>query len=282
MEASGGSMRIQSQSRMWRPGLDSLTLITASPVTPFPKHSHEHFVVAVTEAGVCGNVYRDGLRFAGPGTLVVIHPGEIHTGFPAGKSAWAYRAAYPELSLLRELAGMDSNGVPFFREPVIHDSALAYEFLTAHHLLESPAELLQGQERLMRVLEQLATRYAHGRRESPLPPPSVAALRRARDYLESAYHRNVTVAELAKVADLSMFHFLRSFQRQFGLTPHAFLNQLRVGRAREMILRGTPIAQAASEVGFVDQAHLTRWFKRLLGVTPGRVKPVGTHRSSIT
>ena len=264
---------------MWRPGLDSLTLITASPVTPFPKHSHEHFVVAVTEVGVCGNVYREGLRFAGSGSLVVIHPGEIHTGFPAGKAAWAYRAAYPELSLFRELAVMD---IPYFPEPVIHDSALALEFLTAHRLLESSAELLEGQDRLMRVLGQLAARYAHFRRESPLPPPSVAALRRARDYLESVYDRNVTVAELAKVADLSLFHFLRAFQRQFGLTPHAFLNQLRVGRAREMILRGKPIAQAAVETGFVDQSHLTRWFKRLLGVTPGRVKPVGTHRSSAT
>lgn len=279
MDTSGGSMRVHSQSRMWRPGLDSLTLIAASPVTPFPKHSHEHFVVAVTEAGVCGNAYRDGVRFAGPGTLVVIHPGEIHTGFPAGKSAWAYRAAYPEASLFSELAAMET---PVFRDPVIHDSALALEFLTAHRLLESPAELLQGQERLIRVLGQLAARYAHCPRESPLPRPSVAALRRARDYLESACNRNVTVAELAQVADLSLFHFLRAFQRQFGLTPHAFLNQLRVGRAREMILRGKPIAQAAVDAGFVDQSHLTRWFKRLLGVTPGRVKPVGTHPSSAT
>jgi AraC-like DNA-binding protein len=264
-------MQGQTQSRMWRPGLDSLTLIAASPVTPFPKHSHEHFVVAVTEAGVCGNMYRDGVHFAGPGSLVVIHPGEIHTGFPAGPSAWAYRAAYPEPSLLSELAAGD--GMPFFREPVIHDSTLALEFLAAHRLLEAPAEVLQGQERLICVLRQLAARYSDCRREAPLPLPSVAALRRARDYLESAYDRNVTVAELAKVADLSLFHFLRSFQRQFGLTPHAFLNQLRVGRAREMILRGKSIAEAASEAGFVDQSHLTRWFKRLLGVTPGRVKP---------
>ena len=70
-----------------------------------------------------------------------------------------------------------------------------------------------------------------------------------------------------------MFHFLRAFSRQFGITPHAYLNQVRVHQARELILRGVPIARAAVDVGFVDQSHLTKRFKRLLGVTPGQVLP---------
>jgi len=106
-------------------------------------------------------------------------------------------------------------------------------------------------------------------------------LRRARDYLESAYDRTVTVAELAKVADAQLVSLPAGLPAaSLASPPHAFQNQLRVGRAREMILRGKPIAQAAVDAGFVDQSHLTRWFKRLLGAPPGRVKPFGTNRHS--
>jgi AraC-like DNA-binding protein len=60
------------------------------------------------------------------------------------------------------------------------------------------------------------------------------------------------------------------FKDRVGLTPHAYQDQLRVRRAKQLLDREVPIAQAAVEAGFYDQAHLTRHFKRVMGVTPGR------------
>jgi AraC-like DNA-binding protein len=82
--------------------------------------------------------------------------------------------------------------------------------------------------------------------------------------------RPVTLAALASLSGLSRFHFLRSFARATGLTPHAFQVQARLHLARRLILAGQPLADVAAEAGFADQSHLTRLFARSYGMPPGR------------
>jgi AraC-like DNA-binding protein len=80
----------------------------------------------------------------------------------------------------------------------------------------------------------------------------------------------VSLAALSSVAALSRFELVRRFRRDTGLTPHAFQTNLRIARARDMLNRGEPAAQVAAQCGFADQPHLTRTFKRAVGVTPAR------------
>ena len=72
------------------------------------------------------------------------------------------------------------------------------------------------------------------------------------------------------IAGLSSFHLCRVFKAGVGLAPHAYVSQLRVRRAKQLMAEGVPIAQAAVDAGFFDQAHLSRHFKRIIGLTPGR------------
>ena len=78
------------------------------------------------------------------------------------------------------------------------------------------------------------------------------------------------LADLAAVARLSPYHFHRSFRVTTGLTPHAFQTNLRIAHARTMLRAGDSIAGVAASCGFADQSHLTRTFRRAVGVTPGR------------
>jgi AraC-like DNA-binding protein len=86
-----------------------------------------------------------------------------------------------------------------------------------------------------------------------------------------------TLGELALVTGVGPFALIRAFQAETGLPPHAYLNQLRVRRARELLDRGVPPAGAAAEAGFADQAHLTRHFKRVVGVPPGAYQQARRH-----
>ena len=74
--------------------------------------------------------------------------------------------------------------------------------------------------------------------------------------------------ELAAVARVSRFHLVHAFTREIGLSPHAYQVHIRVERARRLLQRGMSAAGAAASVGFADQSHLTRWFKRILRLTP--------------
>ncbi|MDB4974844.1 MAG: sle [Myxococcaceae bacterium] len=92
---------------------------------------------------------------------------------------------------------------------------------------------------------------------------------RARDRLETELCSPPTLGELAEAVGANRFALLRSFRRAFGVTPHAFLMTLRIERARSRIARGAELIEIAHELGFADQPHFTRVFKRIVGVTPG-------------
>ena len=96
----------------------------------------------------------------------------------------------------------------------------------------------------------------------PLHPAVSASLRRFELPEEEG-------ADTASAADaLSPFHFIRRFRRELGLTPHKYLVQSRVRAARHLLAHAPSIADLAARLGFCDQSHLDRCFKRALGVSP--------------
>ena len=79
---------------------------------------------------------------------------------------------------------------------------------------------------------------------------------------------HLTLADLAAAAGTTQFQLIGLFRRGTGLTPHAYLTQVRLGEACRLLRRGVPIADAAIAAGFYDQSALTRHFKRCYGMTP--------------
>src|SRR5579863_7969562 len=95
------------------------------------------------------------------------------------------------------------------------------------------------------------------------------AVRRAREYMEIHFTENISIARLAALVSLSPYYFARVFGRQTNVPPHAYLESIRIRKAQEFLDCGHTPASAAISAGFVDQSHLTRRFRRFLGITPG-------------
>lgn len=95
-------------------------------------------------------------------------------------------------------------------------------------------------------------------------------IRRALRHIERHFTEALYLDDLAALAGLSVCRFVTVFRRQVGLTPHRFVCRQRVRYARTLLADGVPAAQAALEAGFFDQSHLSRHFKSVYGVTPGR------------
>lgn len=112
-------------------------------------------------------------------------------------------------------------------------------------------------------------------RNAEAPPPEPRGLRerratsRARELLHERLEPEFGLTELADEVGLSKAYLVRAFKRELGLPPHEYQMQLRVAHARRLLAAGVPATQVAQDAGFYDQSHLTRWFKRVLGVTPG-------------
>lgn len=99
-------------------------------------------------------------------------------------------------------------------------------------------------------------------------------------FVEDNLNRSIALSELAAVANVSKFHFCRLFKQRTGMTPMAFVEQLRIERARQLIRDTTlALAEVALLTGFADQSHFTRRFRRRVGVTPAVfVRQCGAHR----
>lgn len=93
-------------------------------------------------------------------------------------------------------------------------------------------------------------------------------VKRAMDYAEKNLHQRLTVDDLANCASLSRHHFSRVFVRSVGMPPFRYVMRKRIHRAKSLLARGAPIAEAAYLSGFTSQSHMTRVFNEQVGITP--------------
>ena len=263
-------------ARMWRAeDLGGLELLRATlSEFAFRPHAHEEFFIAITEGGLATPTYRGDRLVIGPGDLIVLNPEEAHAGGPPAEASWTYRALYPRPDLMREIMAEfpgDGRTMPQFGGDVVRDREVAARLRRFHKLSEPPeSSMLEREAYLAEALVLLVGRHAAPAQVPRSPGRERRAVRLSREYLEEHAEENVTLQALAGLAGLSAFHLCRVFREAVGMPPHAYQTQVRVRRAKSLLRAGLPITQVAAEAGFYDQAHLTRHFKRIVGLTPGR------------
>ena len=273
--AQSEPMDTREKITFWRdPALSNLELLRATYLThTFAPHTHEGYAIGIVDKGAERFKYRHGIHVAPEGSIVVINPGEMHTGESATSRGWSYRMLYPDISLLQRAASDledKQRAIPFFPTPVIHDPAMAQLLSQLHVALATSSSELERESLLTWTLAHFIRRHAD-------TPPGVltsvterANVLRVRAYLEEHFTENISLDQLATLVNLSPFYLLRVFRDTVGLPPHSYLTQVRVARAKRLIGASTPLAEVAMMVGFTDQSHLHRHFKALVGVTPGQ------------
>ncbi|MFI9752313.1 AraC family transcriptional regulator [Streptomyces collinus] len=254
-----------TRARLGRSGppLDLLTAHFDSHV--YAPHAHDEFTIGVTVGGSEVIAYRGGHIHSYPGSIVVLEPGEMHTGGPAACDGYAYQALYAEPALLTDGT---LGGLPHFRDPVLHDPELAAALRAAHTDISACPDPLEAESRLPWLLTALARRHSTARATGDTVPGAVGIARTVRDRLADELLDPPSLALLATDLGMSRYQLLRAFRTTMGVPPYAWLAQHRVARARGLLEAGLRPAEVAGLVGFADQAHLTRWFRRVLGVTP--------------
>ena len=238
----------------------------------YPRHIHDTFSVGVNENVPTTFFYRGVHHVAPAGAITLVNPGEVHTGQALRECAWYYRSLYPSAELLGELAGDVGAGharTPFFPDPVIVDPRLADSLLRAHRISEHPRDGLEQDCELVGVLGDLLRRHSDLRVSGCTHRPERPAVRLAREYIEAYCSAKIVLQSLADLVGLSKYHFIRVFREATGLSPAQYQTQVRIQQAKGLLRQGHPISGVAARLGFSDQSHFTRQFKRWVGVTPG-------------
>lgn len=271
-EVSGMPRVDENRTRFWfdrqTPGL---SLLCADFTThEYPAHIHEALMIAVTEAGG-SEIKASGVADeAHTAALLVVNPAEPHSSRMNGSDHWRYRSFYLERSAIDEVVrGLGLGELPGFRRNIVKDQDLIGGFLRLHRVLDDGrTDELRRRELLVAAFGQLVRRHGGSGGRVPLAPRDLVLLSSVIEVMRGRYPQHVKLQDLAAVAGLTQFQLIGLFRKGIGMTPHAYLTQIRLESARSQLRTGTPIAEVAISSGFYDQAALTRHFKRCYGITP--------------
>jgi AraC-like DNA-binding protein len=232
----------------------------------FDPHTHEAYGLGAIEAGAERFRYRGSEHIAPPDSLVQMNPDVLHTGRAETEGGWRYRMAYIDTDVVEALTG--ERGW-WFDEAVRHDRPCAQRVTRLLDALWLEQEPLAFDSLLASLLMEFGRNARAASRPMTSAAPRFAPVI---EYLRANLAERLTLDDVATVAGLSPFHFLRSFQAQYHATPQQMLMALRLYEAKRRLAAGEAPAQVAVAVGLSDQAHLNRTFQRRYGVTPARYR----------
>jgi AraC-like DNA-binding protein len=239
----------------------------------YPRHSHDYYVISLIERGHQSFTHKGAKHLTPPGGVIFINPGEVHTGEAADQQGFELRSLYPTTSLM-ETAVFELTGrhhvLPFFKDVRVDHRWATNHILSLHEALLQGASELECESLLIWTFAQLIKRYADiSSTEQPLGKET-KAIQQARRYIDEYFAEGITLNQLAQLVSLSPYYLLRVFQAEVGMPPYTYLESVRIRHAQSLIEAGKPLAEVAIEVGFSSQSHLTRQFKKIIGVTPGQ------------
>ncbi|MFD0360653.1 AraC family ligand binding domain-containing protein [Nocardia sp. GCM10030253] len=233
-------------------------------------HAHETYSFGLTEFGAQTFACRGATRTSAAGMVMAFNPDEPHDGHSHDELGFTYWIAHIGSELITDLlsdrAGRPS-GLPLFADPVL-SAALQRLCLS----LTGPATELAADEALaatVAALVQRGTRAVPQRLSTPQGGVTAEIARQVRLVLDDRYLESLSMDDLVEATGSGRFVLYRAFRSAYGLAPSDYQRLLRLRAARRLIAAGRPVGTAAVEAGFADQAHLTRWFRRCYGITPG-------------
>ncbi|WP_429137062.1 AraC family transcriptional regulator [Aeromonas hydrophila] len=236
----------------------------------YDKHSHPHFSIGAITGGHSHYLNQRSRQEVGRGHLVLMNPEEVHACNPIADEPWSYLMFYLDTGWLQrqqEEAGLGDAFHPFdmtaSRDPLLYQG-----LCWLHRQLWQEPEPLAREVACHQFSRQLLARLTPASWDDR-PPQH---LQRAAELMQDDCCSPLTLAQLSAVAGLTPSHFVRSFSRHYGMTPHAYLLDQRIRHARALLRRGEPLAEVALTSGFADQAHFQRQFKRRVAATPGHYR----------
>lgn len=256
--------RSRREVSAWRPRVPGVVEVFHARFTgyAYPMHVHDAWTLLIVDDGAV-RYDLDRHEHGTPHDTVTLLPPHVpHNGSPVDPRGFRKRVLYLAADVLGENlvgAAVDS---PDLRDPV-----LRRRVGQLHSALARPGGELEADSRLTLIGERLRDHLGRPAR-SPRPDPALA--RRLRDLLDASVVPGIGLEEAARVLQAHPAHLVRAFSGAYGIAPHQYLTARRVDRARRLLLDGRPAGEVATAAGFYDQAHLTRHFRRLVGVTPGR------------
>jgi len=239
----------------------------------FSKHSHETYTINIIESG-CQRFLSAGQNFVAPEhSIIFVNADEVHTGQSGTQNGWSYRGISPTEQQFHQLAsdiGLAQGFAPFFPNAVVEDKQMAGELKVLFNTLSFSSNSLLRETMLYGVLTRLMLKHGKSNQVIKQQQNSNQKLAWVRQYIHEHLAENISLEHLANISGFTPFYLVRQFQKNYGLPPHAYQIQHRLQHSKTLLKQGKKVAHVATQVGFYDQSHFHRHFKKANGITPSK------------
>jgi AraC-like DNA-binding protein len=266
-----GAAVARHSERCWRvSGMPDIVMFNGHHDHAFMAHMHDVLTVIFVTRGAVQIEIDEVRRNVTAGDLVVIGAHQVHAARPASRAGWEMRSLHapPHLFARADIEGRTSVG---FSEPVFSSDRMAASlFMKMHRHADSGNDSHRQCDQIWAFIDWFRRHIGDFEPYQVSRTSFDPELERAKDLIPRAAFNSTLIDTIAEEAGISTFSLIRRFRKSYGLSPHAWRMQLRTNEAARLLRTGLQLADVAANCGFADQAHMTRVFKKVYGVTPGQ------------
>lgn len=234
----------------------------------YDPHLHSSYLIGVTELGLQQFNCRRKVVNSYQGQVFMLEPEELHDGNAPDPQGFTYKMMHLDPKWLKK-SYQDLFNEPFelsIESTLRTDTQLAHLVLSTYNVLNNNESQLMKDTYLDLLLEKLVNKnYLYKRENSIQTLPDIAF--ELKEILHESLFHDLDLQTLSVLVKTDRFYINRVFKKYFNCSPHQYLIQLRLDKAKELLKKGLSATTVASYLCFSDQSHLGRWFKRCYGMT---------------
>lgn len=236
----------------------------------FTKHYHDTYTIGITHGGLFKSINLNKKINSYKNSTRIVNPYDVHHG---DSQSWSYTNFYPSIELMSSVYKQMYNvrKTPLFNKHILEDLTLYNYLYTMFFSIYKKQDSMIIETNLISALSYLIKNYTNATKDYKISFNEKSIISTSLEYINDTISENTTLDTLANVSNLSKYHFLRVFKEHTGLTPHHYILTLKVQKARDMIIKGNSLSSTSYELGFSDQSHFIRNFRKIYGYSPKKL-----------
>ena len=241
----------------------------------YSKHSHETFALSIIEEGEIEIEFHSQEKlYLHANKIVVFNPNQVHMTKSRVKDNLNYYTLHVDFNYCKYIQNniFGKNDVFINVENIIDDKKLYLKLLNSFENIILEKE--NQSHNLSKLVDEIIEKYTNLNSIKIVDEEENKLLKNIEEYIISNIKNPITLQDIALNIGYNESYITRVFKKKYGLTPHAFLVNKRIEKARKKILNNKQIslAQLSNEVGFYDQSHFSKVFKRVFAISPNKYK----------
>lgn len=258
-------------AKFWKPNIDENMTFFKGHFNrfEFDKHAHEEYTITLIHDGNMKGFLDGFSHHFQKSAILTINPDEIHACRTDDKEGYNYTSLYFNKSTLEKLSRDEFGSKELYFDKFTLFNENIYRKLAWLIYKEEQKQIskLEFESELIEVLKEIFLLNTAFNSQKTLSSHDKLILK-AKEFINDNFQLDIGLDDISKELEVSKYHFLRLFKEKTFCSPHSYLMNRRVEKAKQLLQKGETLINTAYACGFTDQSHLHRRFKSMVGTTP--------------